>query len=84
MKNYRIHFTEAEREAVLNIISQSNDIVLNNVEPESVFVTIQLDDDEADILYAELQEQIEREVRSPKVIVVVQETIITDDSNRII
>jgi hypothetical protein len=83
MKNYRIHFTEAEREAVLNIISSSNDIVLNQIEPESVFITIQLDDDEADVMYGELLEQIDREVRAPRVVVVVQETIVVDNPGSI-
>jgi hypothetical protein len=68
MKNYRINFTESERNAVLNIVSESNDIVLNQVEPQSAFITIQLEDEEADALYAELIERITRELRSPEVV----------------
>ncbi len=63
MKNYKVHFNEEERDAVIGLITKSNDIVLNQVEPESVFITIQLEDDEADVLYANLQTQIDREVR---------------------
>jgi hydrogenase maturation factor len=78
MRNYMIHFTEAEREAVLNIIARSNDIVLNSVEPEAAFVTIQLEDEEAELLHAELLAQIDREVRAPEVVVVTRETYVTD------
>lgn len=78
MKNYKIHFTEEEREAVLGIIARSNDIVLNQVEPLSAFITIQLEDDEADVLYSELLTQIDREVRTPKVVVVEEKIVITD------
>lgn len=82
MKNYKIHFSEEEREAVLDIIARSNDIVLNQVEPTSAYVTIQLEDDEADVLYSELLAQIDREVRAPKVVVVVEEkVVITDGGN---
>lgn len=79
MKNYKIHFNENEREAVLDIIARSNDTVLNQVEPTSAYVTIQLEDDEADVLYSELLTQIDREVRAPKVVVVVEEKIVTTD-----
>ena len=78
MKNYKIHFTEEEREAVLGIIARSNDIVLNQVEPLSAFITIQLEADEADVLYSELLTQIDREVRTPKVVVVEEKIVITD------
>lgn len=79
MKNYKIHFTEEQRDAVLNIIARSNDIVLNQVEPLSAFITIQLEDEEADALYTELLAQIAREVGTPKVVVVVEEKIIITD-----
>lgn len=79
MKNYRVHFNEEERDAVLDIIARSNDIVLNQVEPTSAYITIQLEDDEADVLYSALMAQIDREVRAPKVVVVVEEKIIIPD-----
>ena len=63
MKNYRIHFSELERETVLNIISRSNDIILNQVEPEAASITIQLDDDAADVFYEGLIARIDGELR---------------------
>jgi hypothetical protein len=74
MKNFRVHFPESEREPVLRILSRSNDIILNQVEPESAFITIQLEDDEADALYNELLAQIDRELHAPEVVVIVTET----------
>jgi hypothetical protein len=70
MKNYKIHFVESDREAVLNIISRSNDIVLNQVEPTAAFITIQLDDDDADVMYDSLLTRIDQELRQPEIIVV--------------
>jgi hypothetical protein len=80
MRNYMIHFSEAERESVLNIIARSNDIVLNSVEPEAAFVTIQLEDAEADLLHAELLAQIDREVRAPAIAAASREAYITDNN----
>ena len=60
MENYVVRFSEHEREAVLNILSRSNDIVINNVEPTSVGITIKLE--ESGAAYGVLLEQIEREL----------------------
>ena len=77
MKNYKIHFSEEEREAVLGIVTRSNDVIINQIEPQGVFVTIQLDDDEADMMYSALLAQIDRELRAPKeTIVVVEEKFV--------
>jgi hypothetical protein len=78
MKNFKVHFPESEREPVLRILSRSNDIILNQVEPESAFITIQLEDDEADALYDELRAQIDRELHTPEVVVVVVETQVSE------
>jgi hypothetical protein len=66
MKNFKINFPESDRNTVLSIISRSNDVVLNQVEPESAFVTIQLEDDDADLLYESILSQIDMEIRSPQ------------------
>ncbi len=60
MTNYVVRFNEHERETVLNILSRSNDIVINTVEPASVHITIQLEESQA--AYEALVEQIEREL----------------------
>lgn len=78
MKNFKVHFSESEREAVLNILTRSNDIILNQLEPEAASITIQLDDDHSDLLYNDLLAQIDREVRNPPVVVVVSEEIIVE------
>lgn len=62
MTNYVIRFNEHEREAVLNILSRSNDVVINTVEPTSVHITIQLEDSVP--AYDGLLLQIERELHT--------------------
>ena len=64
MENYRIHFDESEREAVITILSRTNDVVINNVEPTSVGITIQTDG--ARDTYYSLLNQIERELKGPE------------------
>lgn len=63
MENYEIKFRESERESVLKILSTSNDILINNITPTSVGITIQ--QDEAEPLYHSILEKIDREVHSP-------------------
>jgi hypothetical protein len=65
MENFVIRFNEHERDAVLGIISRSNDIVINNVEPTNVGITIQLDDPEP--VYQSLLEQIDRELHTSSI-----------------
>jgi hypothetical protein len=67
MENYVVRFNEHERDAVLNILSRSNDIIINNVEPTSVGITIQLEESAA--AYTALLEQIERELHPTTVVV---------------
>lgn len=62
MTNYVVRFNEHEREAVLNILSRSNDVVINTVEPTSVHITIQLEESQA--VYEALLLQIERELHT--------------------
>jgi hypothetical protein len=79
MKNFKVNFAESERDAVVKILSRSNDIVLNQIEPQSAFITIQLEDEEADALYADLVDQIDAELRKPQVVVIVTQEIVTND-----
>lgn len=68
MDNYKINFTPAERETVLNVLSSYNDIIINNVEPTSAFITIQNDDTEP--IYQMLLLRIEQELNRPDLIII--------------
>ncbi len=68
MENYVIRFTDDQREAVLNVISRSNDVIINRLEENNVGITIQLD--EADKAYVALVEQIERELSKFEIVLV--------------
>jgi hypothetical protein len=79
MENYVIRFNESEREAVLEILSRSNDIIINKVEEASVGITIQFDDSEE--AYRTLIEQIERELHPTGSVIIRVETFATDGAN---
>ena len=66
MDTYMVHFEESEMEAVMDILSQSNDIVINNIEPTGIGITIQSDN--AEDAYQALLQRIDRQVRTPQVI----------------
>ena len=73
MQTYVVRFNQSEREAVLNILSRSNDIIINHVETDSVGITIQLD--ESDTAYEALLAQIEHELhQKPDVVLIRVET----------
>lgn len=67
MENFRVHFDERERDAVITILSRTNDVVINTVEPTSIGITIQRDN--ANDAYYSLLDQIERELRGPEGII---------------
>lgn len=59
MKNFVIRYEYTDKHSVLNLIRNfSNDIQIDKVEEDRVGITIELDDEEADELYAELQEEV--------------------------
>ena len=68
MNTYKVYFTEAESAAVLAILDSSNDVVINNLDATGASITIQHDD--ADLIYEELLQRIEREVRSNPIITI--------------
>lgn len=61
MKNYMVHFQESERETVLNVLAGSNDIIVNKVEPDNAFITIQPED--SDTIYNLLLDKLDYELR---------------------
>lgn len=62
MENYRIYFDETEKNTVLRILRSYNDIVIDNIDVNSVGITIESDDNGE--FYRELMEEIDRNVYS--------------------
>jgi len=62
MENYRIYFDEPERNAVVRIVRQYNDIIIDNIDNHSIGITIERDD--SDVFYKNLMDEIDREVYS--------------------
>lgn len=62
MENYRIYFDEPERNAVVRIVRQYNDIIIDNIDSHSIGITIERDD--SDVFYKNLMDEIDREVYS--------------------
>ncbi len=60
MENFRVHYQEGEQEDILRILRRSNDIVIDNIGPQSIGFTVERDDAEG--FYAHLLDQIQREV----------------------
>jgi hypothetical protein len=59
MKNFVIRYEPTDKHSVLNLIRNfSNDVTIDKVEEDRVGITIELDDDEADEMYGELNEQV--------------------------
>jgi hypothetical protein len=63
MKNFVIRYETTDKHSILNLIRNfSNDVTIDKVEEDRVGITIELDDEEADELYSELNEEV-REMR---------------------
>jgi hypothetical protein len=60
MENYRIYFEEGEEEEILNILRRSHDVLIDNINSNSIGITIERDN--AGPLYVRLLDQIDREV----------------------
>ncbi len=60
MESYRIYCEEKERAEVLSILRKYNDVVIDNVDQNSVGITIE--GDHAVALYHQLLAEIENEV----------------------
>jgi hypothetical protein len=64
MTNYRIYFDDSERNEVVKILRNYNDVVIDNIDNHSVGITIENDDSEK--LYREIMEIIDRDVYSSR------------------
>lgn len=62
MENYRIYFDTAERDDVVRILRKYNDIIIDNIDDQSVGITIELDD--STNLYRTVMDEIDRDVYS--------------------
>jgi hypothetical protein len=62
MENYRIYFDESERNNVVNILRGYNDIIIDNIDDNSVAITIEHDD--APGFYRDVMTEIDRQVYS--------------------
>ena len=60
MENYRIYFEKGEEEEILNILRMTNDILIDNINSNSIGITIERD--HADAFYVKLLDQIDRDV----------------------
>jgi hypothetical protein len=60
MENFRIYFEADEEDDVLRILRSSNDIIVDNINANSVGITIERDD--AESFYVRLLDIIDREV----------------------
>jgi hypothetical protein len=64
MNNYRIYFDESERNEVVRILRNYNDVVIDNIDDHSVGITIEKDG--SDKLYKTIMEIIDREIYSAR------------------
>jgi hypothetical protein len=64
MENYRIYFDESEKDEILRILRSYNDVVIDNIDDNSIGITIERDDNGA--FYKQLREEIDRSVFSSR------------------
>jgi len=62
MENYRIYFDESERNEIVKILRKYNDIIIDNIDDNSVGITIEREDSAE--FYRDLMDEIDRTVYS--------------------
>ena len=60
MENYRVYFEEGEQEDVLRILYSYSDVLIDNINGNSIGITIERDD--ADSFYVRLMNHLDRDV----------------------
>jgi hypothetical protein len=60
MENYRIYYEQGEEDDILRILRRSSDVLIDNINENSIGITIEKDD--AESFYVKLLNQIDREV----------------------
>jgi hypothetical protein len=62
MENYRIYFEPGEEDDILEKLRRYNDIVIDNINSNSIGITIERDN--AESLYLKVMDQLDHEVYS--------------------
>ena len=62
MENYRIYFDESERNEIVKILRKYNDVIIDNIDDNSVGITIEHENSAE--FYRNLMEEIDRAVYS--------------------
>ena len=60
MENFRVYYQQGEEEDILRILRRSNDVLIDNINENSIGITVEKDN--AEEFYARLIDQIHREV----------------------
>lgn len=60
MENYRVYYQEGEEEDILRILRRTSDVVIDNINHNSIGITVERND--AERVYIHLLDQIQREV----------------------
>ena len=60
MENYRVYYQEGEVDDILRILRRSSDILIDNINSNSIGITVERDN--AEEFYAKLLDQLHREV----------------------
>jgi hypothetical protein len=60
MENYRIYFQEGEQEDILRILRRWSDVLIDNINNNSIGITVERED--AETFYVRLLEHLDREV----------------------
>jgi hypothetical protein len=60
MENFRVYYEQGEEEDILRILRRSSDVLIDNINSNSIGITVEKDN--AEEFYARLIDQIHREV----------------------
>ena len=65
MKNYVIHFDPSHHHRVIEIVRRySNDIIIDYINEDSIAITVERDDEDADVLYQGLRSEVKRQLEA--------------------
>lgn len=65
MKNYVIHFDPPHHHRVIEIVRRySNDIIIDYINEDSIAITVERDDEDADVLYQGLRSEVKRQLEA--------------------
>lgn len=70
MENFRVYYKEGEQDDILRILRRSSDILIDNISANSIGITVERDN--AEVFYANLLDEIQREVYDFRELVTVE------------